>query len=114
MRFPTPYVVLSQRFSEGPEKDARGNPVKKWSNPFAQSVIAFGPPQSSEPKLAGHDRVVVELELFVPPEFVAAHQDKQKLPDGSVWSVLGAIEDYTHGPWGFAPGGVVNLKRVEG
>ncbi|CAM4134719.1 Head-to-tail stopper [Nocardia ninae] len=114
MIFPTPYVVQSRRFSEGPEKDARGNLIKKWAAPFAQPAIAFGPPQSAEPKLAGHDRTVVELELFVPSGFVAGHQDKQTLPDGSVWSVIGPIEDYTKGPWGFAPGGVVNLKRVEG
>ncbi|WP_431941677.1 hypothetical protein [Nocardia grenadensis] len=63
--------------------------------------------------MSGHDRVVVEVELFAPEEFDCAPQDKVIL-SGTEYSVIGHAEDYNNGPFGWRPGLVINLKRAEG
>lgn len=72
--FPTPYTVGHHVYSSTatggygrdvptwtPAKTASGTPV---------AVYGWANPNGSEPKLAGHDRVEVEVELYVPPGLV--------------------------------------------
>jgi hypothetical protein len=80
---------------------------------ITKKVYGWAPVTSTEPKLAGHDRVIVEIELLVPPDFTVAPQDLIDLDDGQ-YEVVGWPEDWTKGPFGFVPGKVVNLRRVEG
>lgn len=63
--------------------------------------------------MAGHDRVVVDVELLVPPGFSCSHKDRIVL-DGQEMEVVGAPEMFDHNPFGWDPGGVVNLKAVGG
>ncbi|WP_280485358.1 hypothetical protein [Nocardia cyriacigeorgica] len=111
--FPTPFTVQTRAYSQGPDKDPRGNLIERWADPVVQPVIGWGAPQSAEPKVTGHDRVVVELELFVPEGFTCGPKDKI-LVGNIEYLVLGFPEDYNHGPFGFRPGCVVNLKRAVG
>jgi hypothetical protein len=76
-------------------------------------VYGWAPVSSEEPKVVGHDRVIVEMELLVPPGFIVAPQDLIDLDDGQ-YEVVGWPEDYTKGPFAFMPGKVVNLRKVEG
>jgi len=72
--FPTPFTVGHHAYSSSgtddynrevgswaPAKDQPGTPIRVhgWANP-----------SGSEPKLAGHDRVEVEVELYMPPGVV--------------------------------------------
>ena len=55
------------------------------------------------------------LTVHVPPEAAPEPGGQVRLPDGSVWTVEGNPEDYTHGFHGWSPGLlVVHCKRVEG
>ncbi|NNH69170.1 hypothetical protein HLB23_04680 [Nocardia uniformis] len=86
----------------------------KWSDPEPHKVMGWGAPQSRDQKyveLPG-SRIVVELELYVPPgfpEFTAALKPRVTLPDGRVFEVIGFKEE-AQSPGGWNPGAVVNLK----
>ena len=76
-------------------------------------MYGWGAPQTSEPKLAGHDREIVEVELLVPPGFECSARDRMVL-DGVEFEVIGGVEMFDHNPFGWNPGGIVNLKAVNG
>jgi len=112
-----------------------GNEVEAWKDPEELDVYGWGPPQLQTPKevLVGTTRYVVAVELMVPPGVIAKDNDRFQL--GSIAEVLGAeelialghdapiyewyrvvgpIEDYTHNPFEWNPGGVINLTAVKG
>ena len=49
--------------------DAHGNPVEGWSDPEAVRVYGWEVPRTAEPLVTGHDRVTVDVSIFVPPSF---------------------------------------------
>lgn len=121
--FPLLFTV-GHRVYSGDGEDANGNTVEVWAPPVAKKVYGWGAPQTSEPKLAGHDRDVVETELLVPPGFQCAAKDRMILdfnPDVP-WvedlnlehPVIGSPEMFDHNPFGWDPGGIINLKRTNG
>lgn len=73
-------------------------------------VAGWAVPRSDEPKLAGHDRRTVQVELYAPVGLFRP-QDAVMLPErGDVLEVIGEPENYEHNPFGWAPGlEVVNL-----
>lgn len=111
--FPTPYSVSRVPWSSS-GTDVHGNPVDVYGTPVAIDVYGWSTPSSSganrEPV---DDRVIVDMQLFVPPDTVVDHRDRFVLPTGT-FEVEGEIADYNHGPFGFRPGSVINLRRVEG
>ncbi|AAN07928.1 hypothetical protein AVANI_10 [Mycobacterium phage Avani] len=117
MRFPTPFTVGVHSYSESGEDDyGRDEPM--WTPPkdepgTPQAVHGWSSPSSTEPKLAGHDRVEVHIELLVPPEFSTGPHDVIDL-EGVQYEVIGYPEDFTGSPFGGVGGKVVNLRRVEG
>lgn len=121
--FPLLFTVGHRVYSDGIE-DEWGNSTAGWADPVARKVYGWGAPQTSEPKLAGHDRDVVETELLVPPDYTSSHRDRVILDfDPESWSedagipehdVIGGVEMYDHSPFGWNPGGVVNLRAVNG
>ncbi|MBF6333441.1 hypothetical protein [Nocardia transvalensis] len=109
---PTPYLALVSDYSE--RHNEAGRLITEWTpRPEAEPVYGWGPPQTREPKTAGYDRLVVDVELFAPPTFSVKPRDRVRLA-GQDYQVIGYAEDYTHGPFGFAPGVVVNLRRGDG
>lgn len=103
------YNIEGDEYS--PPKDQPGTPymVCGWTHNYRKS---------SEPKLAGHDRVIVDIELYAPKSFPAGPHDLIDLPEGQ-FEVIGYPEDYSDTPFpplnGWSVGGiVVNLRRVEG
>lgn len=64
-KFPTPFTVGHRAHSMS-GRDSHGNPVSSWSAPIPREVHGWAAPSSLEPKLSGHDRVVVDIELFAP------------------------------------------------
>lgn len=117
--FPQRITVGVHTYSEGP-KDRHQNVTPVYTPPLDQPGAprrAYGiqPAGTTEPKIAGHDRVTVDLELLVPPGFPVGPRDVIDLPAGpaGAYEVIGYPEDYTLGPWPYEPGYVVNLRRTE-
>lgn len=118
MTFPTPYTVgwhsadTSGEDSHGgetvtysPDLEAQGTLVK---------VMGWAPTRAEETSVT---RVESDIDLFVPPGVAVTPQDVVDLPlDQSFgrFEVVAYPEDWTKGPFGFTPGAVVKLKRVEG
>ena len=109
MNFPTPWTVQHVVWSAG-GTDAHGNPVDVYAPPVDVKVMGWSELQPDE-RVSG--RVVIDLRLFGPPGMSGASRDRWILPEG-VYEQQGPVQDYTRGPFGFAPGVVVNLQRVEG
>ncbi len=94
--------------------DDFGNTVRSWSDWSVHVVYGWGAPTTEEPVYAGHDRELVEVLLLVPPEFPhVGHRDQVKL-DGEVFEAIGSSQMFTANPFGWNPGGTVNLRRVVG
>lgn len=107
--FPAPHTV--QRIRRTPDgENAVGQPKYTES---ATSVAVYGwQPASQEERytaaLAG--RTVSDLKLLSPTgDFKSSDA---VIINGTTYEVDGEVEDYNHGPFGFAPGFVVGLKRV--
>ena len=121
--FPLAFTV-GHRVHNASGRDAYGNPIDSWAPPVARKVYGWGAPQTSEPKLAGHDREIVETELLVPASWTSSHRDRIILDfDEDTWTedadiqeheVIGGPEMFDHNPFGWNPGGIVNLKVVNG
>lgn len=123
MSFPTPYTVghhvrnqdpSTDRFrapvTYAPPKDQPGTsvPVIQWAAPQS----AAGTRDGRQP--AGYDRTLIDIELFVPPEFKPAKGDLIDLPGEGQFEVAGEAEDHNHGFHGWQPGNVIPLRRVVG
>lgn len=106
------YTVTRIRTERSPDTDELGNDVWVESE---QDVLVYGwsVPQSSEPKLAGHDRLIVDIELIAPAGVFVA-RDSVKLPgQDQALEVVGKPENYSHNPFGWDPRAeIVNLSGV--
>jgi hypothetical protein len=102
-----------RRFRPGPD-DGRGNPADGWGPPRRVAVFGWGPPAADrEPFEQGRSEVARDLDLYAPPGVGCGPRDRW-LVAGGVWEQVGWAEDFTSGPFGFAPGARVSLRRVEG
>lgn len=111
MTFPLAQTVQHLPFVAGVE-DSHGNPIGSWDTPVEVAVYGWASPTSTEPKLAGHDRVIVDVEMFAPSTWPGHARDRVTVA-GATFEVIGEPEDYNHGPFGWEPGVVVNLQLVE-
>jgi hypothetical protein len=121
---PTPHTVQHYTRTDG-TADAHGNPVVQWSPPITgpgttRAVVGWSGAGTSEPALAGHDRVVVDVQLLVPAGFPARALDRIRItgyPAG-LYEIIGDPVDYTNGPFagplGHGFGYTLNLRRVDG
>lgn len=122
--YPTPWTVGWHSSTAGDE-DAEGNAGESTYTPelgdkdnpvdgAPVKVIAWAPATSTEPQLG---RVEYDIDLYCVPGTVGKPNDVVDLPlDRSVgrFEVVGWPLDWTKGPFGFTPGMVVQLRRVEG
>lgn len=118
--FPLLFTVGHHAYSSTTQ-DAHGNDIPVYMPALTQSgvqrkVIGWSTPSTDEPKLAGHDRVVVDVELLVPEGFPAQPRDVIDLPAGprGQFEVIGYQQDYNHGFHGWRPGSVLALQKVDG
>src|SRR5699024_11787463 len=56
--------------------------------------------------------LVRDLDVYVPPSFEVDPRDRVRV-QGLEYEIVGNVQDFTHGPFGFKPGGVLPLKRDE-
>ncbi|WP_246818377.1 hypothetical protein [Corynebacterium sp. HMSC055A01] len=113
---------VSLRYSVVRIRRERVGTVDELGNDVVEDVEAAEPvlvagwavPQSDEPKLAGHERRTVKIEMYAPTgAFLVG--DAVRLPErGDVLEVVGEPENYEHNPFGWSPGlEVVNLAGIE-
>lgn len=99
----------------GEVRDSRGNVVDAWDDPVDVAVYGWYVSSTHEPQIPLHDRVRVDAQVLAPESFVPSPRDKVLLPGRpGEYEVVGETEDYNHGPFGWRPGNVVNLKKVNG
>lgn len=108
---PAKEPIEIRRRLESTASDVFGD-VEEFSAWEPALVYFWNQVSSSEPKLVGTDRVVVDLEVGAP--FGLSDQDEFRLPDGREFSVVGSSEDMNHGPFDFRPGFVINGRHVRG
>jgi hypothetical protein len=121
MTFPTLFTVGHHAYSGGVEDDYNIDtptytPAEDATG-TSRRVYGWSVPATTEPKLAGHDRVAVDIELLCPSDFPAGPHDLIDLttgPNQGQYEVIGEPEDLTHGPFPFTPGVVLNLRKVTG
>lgn len=112
--FPLPYIVKRVARTKTRKVDELGNDVVVDSEVAEDVAVAgWGAPVGDEPKLAGHDRRTVEVELFAPVG-VFTPTDAVELPDRPQrLEVIGQPGNYEHNPFGWSPGlEIVNLAGV--
>lgn len=93
----------------GTTRNEYGNVVPSWVTvPVAVPVYGWFPATITE-ETATRNTVTSDIELLVPPGFTIGPKDHVRI-NGVTYEVNGGVEDYSHGPFGFNPGGKVNLK----
>lgn len=113
MSLPTPYTVTRAVYLPG-AVDAHGNPTDAWDTPVDVPVHAWAPPSADkEPGDANRDTVIRDLDLYAPAGTTGGPKDRWMV-DGVLYDQVGHVEDYTKGPWQWAAGVRINLKRAEG
>ena len=113
MTFPLLWTVEVSDYTPSTE-DAHGDAGDSWGEPRTEPVYGWAPPSGdAEPFEAGRNAVVRDLDLYVPPDFTCSPRDLVSV-SGVEYEAVGHPQDFNHGPFGFIPGSVVNLKRVEG
>lgn len=113
--FPLPHTVVRVRRIRTTDLDELGNDVIVDAEvPEEVQVAGWATPSADEPKLAGHDRWTVTVELYAPVGTFRP-EDAVKLPEREdTLEVIGEPENYSHGPFGWDPGlEVVNLGGVQ-
>lgn len=101
-----------ERYGGGGE-DELGNEVEFWGAPEEHLAFSAEPPVSTEPERAGHDRVIVDMNLYAPVSIGYGPKDRVTIY-GHRFEVIGYPQDPNMGPW-WKPGlCTIKLRRVEG
>lgn len=109
--FPARIPILLERWVDGVEDDL-GNVTGGYGAPEPHMVIGVEPTISTEPELAGHDRVVVDAKMYAPLNMRPVPQDRVTVR-GMVFDVIGYPQDADLGPWWDLPCSTILLHRVE-
>ena len=99
-----------------PERDDMGAIVESWE-PYTVAVFGWQPWSSGdqEPGEGGRNPLITGITLLIPPSLTPHVCGRDRFTvDGRLFEVVGATADYSTGPFGWAPGGAVNLRRVDG
>lgn len=99
---------------EGFGEDAHGNETASYGPAvILEGVYGFDPGSSSEPRLAGQQRVIVEPTLYGPFDMPLASQDRV-IVRGLTYEVEGEVRRWRHMRSNHEAGAVVSLRRVDG
>jgi hypothetical protein len=115
MSIPLPNTVGVHTYSAGAlDRDATHTPVytPALDKPgTVHKVYGWQVTDSSEPHDSLGILVRTDVQLYAPAGFPVQPEDVVDLPDGQ-HQVIGQPLDYGHGPFGYAPGAVVQLGKV--
>lgn len=98
----------------GTGEDAHGNETATYGAAVTlEGVYGFDPGSSSEPRLAGQQRVIVEPTLYGPYDMPFLPQDRA-IVRGLTYEVDGEVRRWRHMRSNRTPGAVVSLRKVDG
>lgn len=109
-----PFEVVRLRRTHTTTRNELGNEViVEVEDADPVKIAGWASATSDEPKVAGHDRLTVDVELYARPgDF--SEGDAVRMDQYGLLEVIGHPEDYNHGPFGFDPDlVVVNLRRAD-
>ncbi|MGW6121502.1 hypothetical protein ACWFRF_20840 [Nocardia sp. NPDC055165] len=112
MRFRLQHTAGHRVYSETGGRDDHGNEIPVWAAPVDVPAI-WWPASTSEPQLAGHDRVVVDMVAAVASSLAVSPHDRLVL-DTAEFEVIGAPSGWDRGPGRRARRKLLNLRRVDG
>lgn len=95
----------------GTTPDDYGNEVASFAPPVTRYVYGWSPAGGVEVNTFRH-AVAADLAVYAPNDLDVRPRYRMVV-DGKTYDVQGEVEDYNHGPFGYAPGVVVNLTRSE-
>lgn len=97
-------------------EDEHGNPIEDWSAPVMKKFVTWADYSTSEPKLAGHDRDVVDAGIIVYPDFGVVNPGDRMTIDGQEFDVVGHVERNDKAWWSDPQvlNWVINLRAVSG
>lgn len=98
----------------GAAEDVYGNETSGYGAPVTlDGVYGFDPGSSSEPRLAGQERVIVEPTLYGPFDMPFLPRDRVIVRD-QTFEVEGVVRRWRHMRSNREAGAVVSLRRVDG
>lgn len=98
-----------------PGRDSHGSDKPGWADPVRVRVYGWAPAGSSQGQDGNREPVEAGVEVFAPSGVAALCGPKDRwLVGGNAYLQQGHAEDFSHGPFGFAAGCRIKLKRVEG
>jgi hypothetical protein len=99
---------------EGAGEDAYGNEIDAYGAAVTLTgVYGFDPGSSSEPRIAGQQRVIVEPTLYGPYDMPLLPRDHAVIR-GLTYEVEGEVRQWKHMHTNREAGAVVSLRRVDG
>lgn len=110
MTFPALFTV-GHRVHSTAAVDGWNETTDVWADPVHKQVITYYAPSGRDPRTVGDDRIVVDLEMLVPPGFQCSPKDRMVV-DGDEYEVVGPMNRLDRDPFGWNPGGLVNLRLV--
>lgn len=111
---PTPYAIQRRPRISG-AKDSHGVPLATYGPPEPIPVHGWSPPLVDvEPLEPGRaDQVARWLDVYAPVGTPGGPLDQWTV-EGVLYEQVGHPGDFTHGPWQWAAGLRIRLRRVEG
>ena len=106
-------VTASLWRHEAGEPDAHGNETDSWLEVALLKGCAFDPGSTSEPRLPGQERVIVEPTLYGPYAMPFRPQDRAVVR-GVTYEVEGVARQWRNMFSNREAGAVVSLRRVDG
>lgn len=111
MTFPLAQTVGHKPYSST-TKNAHGNDVAVYGAVVDREVYGYGPPIRVADAEPGGTQVIEGIDVYAP---LFPVDDRDLFVVGGLdYMVIGEAGDWTNGPFGFEPGQVIHLKRVEG
>lgn len=94
----------------GTVENEYGNTVDAWeTTPIPTPVYGWAPAGTNEVSASRHT-VTADLELFAPSSFTVDPRSRIRIL-GRTYEIQGDVESFDYGPFGYAPGVRVNLRR---
>ena len=97
----------------GSGEDAHGNEMPSYGTAVTLTGYGFDPGSSSEPRLPGQDRVIVEPALYGPYSMPFLPRDRV-IVRGLTYEIDGEVRQWKHKRSNKEAGAVVSLRRVDG
>lgn len=106
-------MIVQRETFAGNGEDSHGNEVESWGEPVDVEIMAFDPGSTSEPREAGHDRVIVEPTIYLYPGTIFGPRDRVIVNDRT-YEVEGETRVWEHPEGADHYGNVITIRRVEG